>query len=85
MDAVSSVATENQNPVEPTTASDVKEERILARRKRVQIKIEADRRAALGEEPQEVRRDSKAHTVLCVLWRNYSVLCTLMLHRRLNM
>ncbi len=54
MDESSSVATENPVPAEPSTSSDVKEERLLARRKRVQAKIEADRRAALGEEPQNV-------------------------------
>ena len=53
MDASSSVATESQL-IEPSTSSDVKEERILARRKRIQAKIKADRRAALGEEPQKV-------------------------------
>ncbi len=54
MDVSSSVAMEREHPPEPCTSSDVKEERILARRKRVQAKIEADRRAALGEEPQKV-------------------------------
>ena len=54
MDVSSSVAMERELPPEPCTSSDVKEERILARRKRVQAKIEADRRAALGEEPQKV-------------------------------
>ncbi len=54
MDTSSSVAMENEAPPEPSTSSDVKEERILARRKRIQAKIDADRRAALGEEPQKV-------------------------------
>ncbi len=51
----SSVATENPISAEPSTSSDIKEERILARRRRIQAKIEADRRAELGEEPQNVK------------------------------
>ena len=39
---------------QPSTDSDIKEERIAARRKRVRAKIEAEKRAALGEEPEEV-------------------------------
>ena len=39
---------------QPSTDSDIKEERIAARRKRVRAKIEADKRAALGEQPVEV-------------------------------
>ena len=39
---------------QPSTDSDVKEERIAARRKRVRAKIEADKRAASGEQPIEV-------------------------------
>lgn len=39
---------------QPSTDSDLKEERIAARRKRVRAKIEAEKRAALGEEPEEV-------------------------------
>lgn len=40
--------------VQPSTDSDLKEERIAARRKRVKNKIEAEKRAALGEEPEQV-------------------------------
>jgi len=39
---------------EPSVLSEVKEERILARRKRVNDRIEAARREALGEQPQKV-------------------------------
>ena len=42
---------------QPSTDSDIKEERIAARRKRVRAKIEADKRAALGEQPIEVDID----------------------------
>lgn len=45
---------QNEAAIEPSVHSDIKDERIAARRKRVQAKIEADRRAAMGEEPQEV-------------------------------
>lgn len=57
MDPSSSAVPEDSSShiTEPSTNSDVKEERILARRKRVRTKIEADKRAALGEEPQKVR------------------------------
>lgn len=41
--------------VQPSTDSDLKEERIAARRKRVKNKIEAEKRAALGEEPEQVK------------------------------
>ena len=44
---------------QPSTDSDIKEERIAARRKRVRAKIEAEKRAALGEEPEEVMVDDK--------------------------
>ena len=58
MDHSSSAVPEDSSSqtAEPSTNSDVKEERILARRKRIRAKIEADKRAALGEEPQKVRR-----------------------------
>ena len=39
---------------EPSVNSDCRETRIAARRKRVLLKIEADRRAALGEKPSNV-------------------------------
>lgn len=42
---------------EPSTTSDNKEERILARRQRIQTKMESDRRAALGEESPKVRHN----------------------------
>ena len=44
---------------QPSTDSDIKEERIAARRKRVRAKIEAEKRAALGEEPEEVMFDDR--------------------------
>lgn len=40
---------------EPSVDSDNREMRIAARRKRVLLKIEADRRAAMGKEPSDVR------------------------------
>lgn len=46
--------------VQPSTDSDLKEDRIAARRKRVKNKIEAEKRAALGEEPEQVDRRNKA-------------------------
>lgn len=47
--------------VQPSTDSDLKEERIAARRKRVKNKIEAEKRAALGEEPEQVREATQKH------------------------
>ena len=47
---------QNEAGVEPSIHSDIKEQRISARRKRVLMKIDADRRAAMGEKPQEVRQ-----------------------------
>lgn len=46
--------TTNSAGNQPTTDSEIKEDRIAARRKRVRAKIEADKRAALGEEPEQV-------------------------------
>lgn len=48
--------------VQPTTDSNLKEERIAARRKRVKNKIEAEKRAALGEELEQVRTHTHTHT-----------------------
>ena len=45
-------ATRAESPEE----GDSREERIATRRKRVTVKIEADRRAALGEEPEKAMR-----------------------------
>ena len=45
--------------MQPSTDSDLKEERIAARRKRVKNKIEAEKRAALGEEPEKVSADER--------------------------
>lgn len=43
----------SQPDTQPTEEKE-KEERIMARRKRVQAKLEAKRKAEAGEEPQEV-------------------------------
>ena len=43
---------------QPSVHSDSKEERIAARRKRVEAKLEAARRAALGQEPQSTEEET---------------------------
>ena len=53
---------------QPSTDSDIKEERIAARRKRVRAKIEADKRAALGEQPIEVGTDLIPLPLYCKVW-----------------
>lgn len=47
-----------------------KESRIAARRKRIQLKIEADRREALGEKPAEVRCPKS-----CIEWNALIYFC----------
>lgn len=49
--------------VQPSTDSDLKEERIAARRKRIKNKIEAEKRAALGEEPEQVCKHNKGRWI----------------------
>ncbi len=53
--------------VQPSTDSDLKEERIAARRKRIKNKIEAEKRAALGEEPEQVPIDDIVRTGLSII------------------
>lgn len=64
MDAEHEEKPSSEGQSEPSVFSEVKEERILARRKRVQERIEAARREALGEEPHKVRRNHYDHWLI---------------------
>lgn len=62
MDAEQEEKPSSEGQSEPSVFSEVKEERILARRKRVQERIEAARREVLGEEPHKVSTNHHARS-----------------------
>lgn len=62
MDAEQEEKPSSEGQSEPSVFSEVKEERILARRKRVQERIEAARREVLREEPHKVSTNHHARS-----------------------
>lgn len=54
MDLIEIPGSQEEDDVVSALSSESKETRIAARRKRVMMKIEADRRAAKGQEPTSV-------------------------------